>query len=137
MEIKTRLKKTYTEEQRCHFIVEQNHNKGYEIRETEQELQAWGYTQEEKQEQEVERVANLKMTALDFIGVLKGLGLTAEQIRDYLNDNADLDLQLKCCDRVYCGVVQALCPLNVYGHEITKDMVIQAFKAKNGKNDEN
>lgn len=42
MEIKSTLQKPYTEEQRIEFIVEQNHRKGYEIRETEDELQAWG-----------------------------------------------------------------------------------------------
>lgn len=51
MEIKLRLQKPYTEEERYEFIIEQNHNKGYEIKETEEELQAWGYTEEEKQEQ--------------------------------------------------------------------------------------
>ena len=44
------LKKPCTDKARADFIVENNHNKGYEIRETETELQAWGYTEEEKQE---------------------------------------------------------------------------------------
>lgn len=47
MEIKAKLLKPYTEEQRLDFIVEQNHNKGYELKETEKELQAWGYTTKE------------------------------------------------------------------------------------------
>lgn len=47
MEIKSTLQKPYTEEQRIEFIVEQNHRKRYEIRETEDELQAWGYDSEE------------------------------------------------------------------------------------------
>lgn len=47
MELKYTLQKPYTEEQRIKFIVEQNHRKGYEIRETEDELQAWGYDSEE------------------------------------------------------------------------------------------
>ena len=42
MEIKAQLNKPYTEKQRINFIVENNHKKGYEIRETEEELQAWG-----------------------------------------------------------------------------------------------
>ena len=42
MEIKETLQKPYTNEQRLDFIVENNHRKGYEIRETETELQAWG-----------------------------------------------------------------------------------------------
>ena len=47
MEIKAELQKPYTDKQRLNFIVQQNHQKGYEIRETEEELQAWGYTDEE------------------------------------------------------------------------------------------
>lgn len=55
MEIKTQLNKPYTENQRISFIVEQNHRNGFEIRETETALEAWGYTQEEIQEQETQQ----------------------------------------------------------------------------------
>lgn len=55
MEIKNILDKPYTDKQRINFIVEQNHQLGYEIRETETELQAWGYTQEEIEEQDKQR----------------------------------------------------------------------------------
>ena len=48
MEIKATLQKPYEDEQRCNFIVEYNHQQGFEIRETETELQAWGYTGEEE-----------------------------------------------------------------------------------------
>ena len=47
MEIKSELLKPYTEKQRADFIVEQNHQKGYEIKETETSLEAWGKTEEE------------------------------------------------------------------------------------------
>ena len=52
MEIKVTLNKPYTENQRIDFIVSQNHRLGYEIKETEVALEAWGYTEEEKEEQE-------------------------------------------------------------------------------------
>ena len=51
MEIKNKLEKPYTEEQRIDFIVEQNHKLGYEIRETETALEAWGADDIEKLEQ--------------------------------------------------------------------------------------
>lgn len=38
MEIKAILNKPYTDKQRANFIVENNHNKGYEIQETEDSL---------------------------------------------------------------------------------------------------
>ena len=66
MEIKVTLNKPYAEEERIDFIVEQNHKHGYEIRETENELQAWGYTEEEQEEQEHERIQALYMTRSDF-----------------------------------------------------------------------
>ena len=46
MEIKAELK-SYTEKQKIDFIVEYNHQKGYEIRETETSLEAWGKTEDE------------------------------------------------------------------------------------------
>ena len=42
MEIKAELIKPYTENQKLDFIVENNHKKGYEIKETEFALEAWG-----------------------------------------------------------------------------------------------
>ena len=52
MEIKAELRKPYEEKTRIDFIVENNHQYGYEIRETELALEAWGYTEEEKEEQQ-------------------------------------------------------------------------------------
>jgi len=51
MEIKATLEKPFTEDERINFIVENNHKLGYEIRETDEELQAWGKTDEENLEQ--------------------------------------------------------------------------------------
>lgn len=50
MEIKATLQKPYEEKARLDFIVEQNHRNGYEIKETENALEAWGLTQEEQEE---------------------------------------------------------------------------------------
>lgn len=65
MEIKAELKKPYTDEQRIKFIVENNHKLGYVIEERETSLVALGITEEEKQEQEQERIAMLSLTAAD------------------------------------------------------------------------
>ena len=48
MEIKATLNKPYTDKERMDFIVQYNHNLGYEIRETDEELEAWGETDEEQ-----------------------------------------------------------------------------------------
>lgn len=47
MEVKARLMKPYTEAERINFIVEENHRHGYDIRETDEALEAWGITDEE------------------------------------------------------------------------------------------
>ena len=65
MEIKAQLNKPYTEEQRMNFIVQQNHTLGYEIRETQTALEAWGYTEEEKQQQERQRKDAMMLTPSD------------------------------------------------------------------------
>ena len=63
MEIKATLNKPYTNKQRMDFIVAENHNKGYEIKETETALEAWGHTQEEQSRIDLEsQVAQLEAT---------------------------------------------------------------------------
>lgn len=42
------LKKPYSDKERADFIVENNHNKGYEIKETETEIQALDFDNSEK-----------------------------------------------------------------------------------------
>jgi len=58
MELKDSILKPYTNKQRAEFVSLNNRLKGYEIRETSTELQAWGYTQEEIEEQEKQRRNN-------------------------------------------------------------------------------
>lgn len=95
MEIKATLNKPYTDEQRIDFIVENNHRKGYEIRETEEALEAWGYTQEEKAQKERERLDNLSMTRGDvFEALILAKGLGKAQIRAMI-EQAELDTVTK------------------------------------------
>lgn len=54
MEIKAKLDKPYTDKERSDFIVEYNHVKGFEIRETEIALEAWGLTYEEQEAKDLE-----------------------------------------------------------------------------------
>ena len=91
MEIKSEWKQPYTENERLDFIVEQNYKNGYEIKETENSLEAWGYTEEEKQTQERKRLDNLSMTRGDvFEALILARGLTKPQIRAMI-ENAELD----------------------------------------------
>lgn len=48
MEIKATLNKPYTDIEKLDFIVENNHKLGYEIKETQTALEAWGYSNKEE-----------------------------------------------------------------------------------------
>lgn len=89
--------------------------------------------EEIKRQKKEEHINNLTMTALDFINVVKSLGLSDEDIDEYLQANIPLKNQLTYCQNVYCGVVRSLVPLKVKGRTITDEMVVNAFKVKNGE----
>ena len=95
MEIKATLQKPYTENERINFVVEQNHNNGYEIKETETALEAWGYTEEELAKEERERLDKLSMTRGDvFEALILAKGLGKAQIRAMI-EQAELDTMTK------------------------------------------
>ena len=88
MEIKSELLKPYTDKQRMDFIIEQNHQNGYEIKETETALEAWGYTDEEKQERERERrnqEIDEKIKELQIMALPEVLNGNIENIKLYNN----------------------------------------------------
>ena len=98
MEIKATLNKPYTDDERMAFIVEQNHQNGYEIKETETALEAWGYTEEEKEEHERERISHLKCTKRVLVLILEQLGLDYfEQIEPLINSNRQAKLEWDLC----------------------------------------
>ena len=59
MEIRAELSKPYTDEQRIRFIVENNHKKGYVIKESATSLVALGMTEDEKTQEEQQRITKL------------------------------------------------------------------------------
>ena len=87
MEIKATLQKPFEENERMDFIVQYNHSMGYVIEETETELQALGYTEEEIALQEKERIAKLKLTKREvFLGLFQAKGVTPEMIKAQITD---------------------------------------------------
>lgn len=97
MEIKAKLNKPYTEEDRLSFIVEQNHILGYVIDETEEALEAWGYTGEEKEQQERERISHLKCTKRVLALILQQLGITYTQLKTLIATNEQAQLEWDLC----------------------------------------
>lgn len=97
MEIKATLNKPYTDKQRIDFIVEQNHKLGYEIRETKTALEAWGYTEEELQKKEKEKISMLKLTKRVFALALQKLGITYTQLKELISTNEQAQLEWDLC----------------------------------------
>jgi hypothetical protein len=91
MEIKATLQKPFEENERMEFIVEYNHNQGYVIKETDEALQALGYTEEELAQQERERIAKLSLTKREvFLGLYRAVGVTPDQIKAQITDPSAL-----------------------------------------------
>lgn len=131
MEIKAKLIKPYTEQERMDFIVEQNHKLGYTIEEQADKIVALGKTQEEIEKEREERLNRLTCTALDIVALVKTLGLADTEILQFLNANPSIQLQLTLCKDVYCGVVRQLCPLKISDTvTLTDEMVVSFFKKK-------
>lgn len=88
---------------------------------------------ERERQEEQTRIDSLTMTALDFINVLKGFGLTAIQINTFIETNVELKLQLFGCQNVWCEVAKQIFtePITIGDITITSEMVEQAFKDKN------
>ena len=94
MEIKETLNKPYTETQRVGFIISQNHQLGYEIRETETALEARGYTQEEIEEQERQRKDQMTLTPADVERALyKAKGMDFEDLKELISTGTGIDLK--------------------------------------------
>ena len=92
MKIKAELLKPYNEQEKINFIVEQNHKLGYIIEEQEDKLVALGYTEQEKQEQERERLALLNMTGADVErAIYKVKGIDFDDILAMVQDNPKID----------------------------------------------
>lgn len=85
MEIKSSLNKPYTESEKINFIVENNHRFGYEIRETNTALEAWGLSEEDK-ENKREAVFNKTffLTSLGYIR--RSVTMADGSHKDFLSD---------------------------------------------------
>lgn len=82
MELKEKLNKPYTDDEVIEFITFNNAVRKYKIVETETALEAWGYTEDEKSQQEAERIAQLSLTKREvFLALYKDKGITPEQIK--------------------------------------------------------
>lgn len=97
MELKSKLIKPYSENERMDFIVEYNHNQGFVIEETETELQALGYTEGEIELQENIRISKLTCTKRVFALMLQELGITYTMLKQLIATNEQAQLEWDLC----------------------------------------
>lgn len=95
MEIKGKLNKPYTEEQRIEFVFQYQY--GYEIRESAEALEAWGYTEEEKEQRERERISRLKCTKRVLALMLQELGIAYTTLKELIASNEQAQLEWELC----------------------------------------
>ena len=129
MEIKAILRKPFTETQRDDFIVE--HQYDYEIKETDEELQAWGYTEDEEREREAERISHLKCTKRVLALILEELGIPYSRLKSLIdsNERAQLEWDL-CVELERCNPL-----LDLFGAQLgfSPEQIDQIFKYANGE----
>lgn len=131
MEIKDTLKKPFTETQRDDFVV--NYQYDYEIKETDKELQAWGYTEDEEREREAERISHLKCTKRVLALILEELGVPYSRLKSLIdsNERAQLEWDL-CVELERCNPL-----LDLFGAQLgfSPEQIDQIFKYANGEAD--
>ena len=101
MEIKAELLKPFNEKEKMNFIVRYNHNLGYEIKETSEALEAWGLTEEEIKQREIERIGNLTATKRVFALILNELGIDyLTQLKPLIESNPAAQLEWELCSEL-------------------------------------
>ena len=89
--------------------------------------------EEVKRQKETERINNLTMTAQDLLDLIASNGASWEEIDSFLNANKEFKLRLTTCQNVFCGVLRQFLPLSIGNVTLTDEMVVRAFKIKNGE----
>lgn len=131
MRVKATLKLPCNEIEINNFIVEYNYNQGCIIEEYEDRLDALEYTEEEKEEQERERISHLKCTKRVLALMLQEMGITYNQLKQLIatNEQAQLEWDL-CIELERCNPL-----LDIMGTQlgITPEQIDIMFKYANGE----
>lgn len=130
MEIKARLIKPYSENERKDFIVKQNHELRYIINETDIELQALGYTKEEEEQQEKEHIKHLTCTKRVLALMLQEIGISYNQLKELIATNEQAQLEWDLC----IELERSNPLLDIMGKQLglSPEQIDQMFKYANG-----
>lgn len=95
MEIKFTLEQPYTDNEKMQFIKKCNNEK-LKIEYSNDTLIAWGYTEEEKAQEEQQRIAMLSLTAADVErGIYKAKGMDFDDIMTFVMAQPPIGLDVK------------------------------------------
>lgn len=128
-----RLKHPYTNKEKLHFIVENNHKNGYLIQIDPEtlDLMALAKDSEELETIDKENIARLNMTRLDFVNCLEKLGISWAALKALMAANPEVEKQLEMCSNVWRGnpLLDAMLPLvnQTLSLNITSDDLDEAF----------
>ena len=101
MEIKATLLKPCSDEDRLEFIYRYNYEEGYTVEETNSQFEAWGPTEEEKHEWELNKIANLSATKRVLVLALEQLGFDYyTDIEPKILENRQAKLEWDLCTEV-------------------------------------
>lgn len=89
--------------------------------------------EQQARDREQERINNLTMTAQDLLDLISNSGASWDEIDNFLNSNKEFKLRLTTCQNVFCGVIRRLLPIKIGNLTITDEMIVMAFKRKNGE----
>lgn len=132
METKAVLNKPYTQEQRIKFVVENNHKLGYVIEETDKALLALGYSEEEKQTKEKERIGNLKVTKRVFALALRdNFGIPYQKLKQEIAQSDDAQLEWDLCVELHRD--NPLLDIMAAKLGVTSQQLDYIFRAANGE----
>lgn len=97
MELKEALNAPYSEDERSSFIIRNNREKGYQIKEFSNRLEAWGLTEEEERKKREQYIQTLYCTKRVLALILEQMGFdyfTDIEPRINRNDRARLEWEL-------------------------------------------
>ena len=80
MELKETLRMPYSKDERFDFIVRNNYQKGYDIKEFTDRIEAWGLTEQEKKAEKEQYIQRLSCTKRVLALILEQMGF------DYFTD---------------------------------------------------
>lgn len=136
MEIKAELLNP-TKEQRTKFISINNWQKGYEIKEFKvgdiiERMEAWGYTEEEIEEQKKEHIRSLTCTKRVFALMLQELGVDyLTQLKPLIESNPQAQLEWELCVELLRANPMLDLMANQLG--ITSEQLDRLFQYANGE----